>query len=169
LLNRLSGAGVLAEDRLFATLDPTTRRVELPNGKECLFTDTVGFIQKLPTQLVAAFRATLEEISDSSLLVHVIDISHPMASQQREAVDNVLAELDVNHIPLLCVWNKVDRAEDPEALRAEAARRGNNIVCMSALTGEGMPGFYAAVEQKIKVKLYIFFILQSKDTSSLII
>ncbi|CAK9219060.1 unnamed protein product [Sphagnum jensenii] len=150
LLNRLSGAGVLAEDRLFATLDPTTRRVELPNGKECLFTDTVGFIQKLPTQLVAAFRATLEEISDSSLLVHVIDISHPMASQQREAVDNVLAELDVNHIPLLCVWNKVDRAEDPEALRAEAARRGNNIVCMSALTGEGMPEFYEAVEQKIK-------------------
>lgn len=149
LLNRLSGAGVLAEDRLFATLDPTTRRVELPNGKESLFTDTVGFIQKLPTQLIAAFRATLEEISDSSLLLHVMDVSHPMAAQQREAVDSVLADLDVGHIPYLCVWNKFDKAENPEALRLEAARRGD-VVCVSALTGEGMKEFHEAVENKLK-------------------
>ncbi|KAG0603965.1 hypothetical protein M758_10G134400 [Ceratodon purpureus] len=149
LLNRLSGAGVLAEDRLFATLDPTTRRVELPNGKECLFTDTVGFIQKLPTQLVAAFRATLEEISDSSLLLHVMDISHPMAAQQREAVDSVLNDLDVGHIPYLCIWNKFDKAEDPEALKLEAASRGD-VVCISALTGEGMKEFHEAVENKLK-------------------
>ncbi|KAG6552282.1 hypothetical protein Mapa_006135 [Marchantia paleacea] len=149
LLNRLSGADVLAEDRLFATLDPTTRRVQLPSGKDCLFTDTVGFIQKLPTQLVAAFRATLEEITDSSILVHMVDISHPMAEQQMEAVDNVLAELDVNHIPLLTVWNKIDRAKNASDLRAEAAER-EDIICLSALTGEGIDSFYDVVERNIK-------------------
>ncbi|XP_050939669.1 uncharacterized protein LOC103503912 isoform X2 [Cucumis melo] len=107
LLNQLTGAEVLAEDRLFATLDPTTRRVQMKNGNEFLLTDTVGFIQKLPTMLVAAFRATLEEISESSLLVHVVDISHPLAEQQIEAVDKVLSELDVSSIPKLMVWNKV--------------------------------------------------------------
>ncbi|PNX72023.1 GTPase HflX-like protein, partial [Trifolium pratense] len=106
LLNQLTGADVLAEDKLFATLDPTTRRVQMKNGKEFLLTDTVGFIQKLPTTLVAAFRATLEEISESSLLVHVIDISHPLAEQQINAVDKVLSELDVSSIPRLIVWNK---------------------------------------------------------------
>ncbi len=89
LLNTLTGAGVLAEDKLFATLDPTTRRVALPGGKEVLFTDTVGFIQKLPTQLVAAFRATLEEIKEASLLVHVVDVSSPAAAAQAEAVEKV--------------------------------------------------------------------------------
>ncbi|XP_010254702.1 PREDICTED: uncharacterized protein LOC104595605 isoform X2 [Nelumbo nucifera] len=106
LLNRLTGANVLAEDRLFATLDPTTRRVQVKNGKEFLLTDTVGFIQKLPTMLVAAFRATLEEIAESSLLVHVVDISHPLAQQQIDAVNKVLSELDVETIPKLTVWNK---------------------------------------------------------------
>ncbi|CAI6000466.1 unnamed protein product [Closterium sp. NIES-64] len=109
LLNRLTGAGVLAEDKLFATLDPTTRRTQLPNGKECLLTDTVGFIQKLPTQLVAAFRATLEEITEASVLLHVVDVSHPMAAQQVAAVLQVLAELEVSHIPMLTVLNKVDQ------------------------------------------------------------
>ncbi|MBA0836900.1 hypothetical protein Goarm_009090, partial [Gossypium armourianum] len=106
LLNQLTGANVLSEDRLFATLDPTTRRVQMKNGSEFLLTDTVGFIQKLPTTLVAAFRATLEEISESSLLVHVVDISHPLAEQQLDAVEKVLAELDVSEIPKLMVWNK---------------------------------------------------------------
>ncbi|KAL2609080.1 hypothetical protein R1flu_027653 [Riccia fluitans] len=148
-LNRLSGANVLAEDRLFATLDPTTRRVQLSNGKECLFTDTVGFIQKLPTQLVAAFRATLEEITDSSLLVHVVDISHPMAQQQVSAVKSVLADLDVHHIPLLTVWNKIDKAEKPGKLRDEAAAVEDTI-CVSALTGEGIGSFDDAVQRKLK-------------------
>ncbi|XP_024537700.1 uncharacterized protein LOC9629695 [Selaginella moellendorffii] len=148
LLNKLSNAGVLAEDKLFATLDPITRRVQLPNGKECLFTDTVGFIQKLPTQLVAAFRATLEEISDSSLILHVVDRSHPMAPEQTKAVDEVLAELDVQHIPRLSVWNKIDKAEDPDALRAEAKQQG--AICVSALTGEGIQEFFDAVETKLK-------------------
>lgn len=149
LLNRLTGANVLAEDRLFATLDPTTRRVQMKNGKEFLLTDTVGFIQKLPTTLVAAFRATLEEISESSLLVHVVDISHPLAEQQIEAVENVLSELDAKSIPKIMVWNKVDKAENPEKIRSEAEKR-EDVVCISAFTGEGLDDFCNAVQEKLK-------------------
>ncbi|XP_057717900.1 uncharacterized protein LOC130932571 isoform X1 [Arachis stenosperma] len=149
LLNQLTGADVFAEDKLFATLDPTTRRVQLKNGKEFLLTDTVGFIQKLPTQLVAAFRATLEEISESSLLVHVVDISHPLAEQQINAVDKVLLELDVSSIPRLMVWNKVDKASDPQKIRLEAENR-DDVVCISALSGDGLPEFCNAVQEKLK-------------------
>lgn len=149
LLNQLTGANVLSEDRLFATLDPTTRRVQMKNGSEFLLTDTVGFIQKLPTTLVAAFRATLEEISESSLLVHVVDISHPLAEQQIDAVEKVLAELDVSEIPKLMVWNKVDKVTDPEKIKLEAERR-EDIVCISALTGEGLLEFCNAVQEKLK-------------------
>ncbi|KGN59997.1 uncharacterized protein LOC101219907 isoform X2 [Cucumis sativus] len=149
LLNHLTGAEVLAEDRLFATLDPTTRRVQMKNGNEFLLTDTVGFIQKLPTMLVAAFRATLEEISESSLLVHVVDISHPLAEQQIEAVDKVLSELDVSSIPKLMVWNKVDKVTDPQHIRLEADKRGD-VVCVSALSGDGLDKFCDAVQSKLK-------------------
>ncbi|KAK2398206.1 GTP-binding protein OBGC, chloroplastic [Trifolium repens] len=149
LLNQLTGADVLAEDKLFATLDPTTRRVQMKNGKEFLLTDTVGFIQKLPTTLVAAFRATLEEISESSLLVHVIDISHPLAEQQINAVDKVLSELDVSSIPRLIVWNKIDKASDPQKIRLEAEKR-DDVVCISALSGEGVQEFCNAVQEKLK-------------------
>ncbi|MBA0691569.1 hypothetical protein Goari_009191 [Gossypium aridum] len=149
LLNQLTGANVLSEDRLFATLDPTTRRVQMKNGSEFLLTDTVGFIQKLPTTLVAAFRATLEEISESSLLVHVVDISHPLAEQQIDAVEKVLAELAVSEIPKLMVWNKVDKVTDPEKIKLEAERR-EDIVCISALTGEGLLEFCNAVQEKLK-------------------
>ncbi|CAK9317273.1 unnamed protein product [Citrullus colocynthis] len=149
LLNQLTGAEVLAEDRLFATLDPTTRRVQMKNGNEFLLTDTVGFIQKLPTMLVAAFRATLEEISESSLLVHVVDISHPLAEQQIEAVDKVLSELDVSSIPKLMVWNKVDKVSDPQHIRLEADKRGD-VVCVSALSGDGLDEFCDAVQGKLK-------------------
>ncbi|KAL5999170.1 hypothetical protein ACLOJK_040620 [Asimina triloba] len=149
LLNQLTGANVLAEDQLFATLDPTTRRVQMNNGKEFLLTDTVGFIQKLPTTLVAAFRATLEEISESSLLVHVVDISHPLAQQQIDAVEEVLAELDVESLPKLMVWNKVDKSSDPRKLKIEAKERGDTV-CMSALSGEGLEDFCNAVQEKLK-------------------
>ncbi|GAB4852061.1 hypothetical protein Ancab_016254 [Ancistrocladus abbreviatus] len=149
LLNRLTGADVLAEDRLFATLDPTTRRVQMKNGREFLLTDTVGFIQKLPTMLVAAFRATLEEISESSLLVHVVDISHPFAEQQMDAVEKVLSELDVSTIPRLMVWNKVDKASDPCVVKARAKER-EDVVCISALTGDGLDDFCDAVQEKLK-------------------
>jgi GTP-binding protein HflX len=103
-----SPKAVLAEDKLFATLDPTTRRVRLPDGKTVLATDTVGFIQRLPTNLVAAFRATLEEIKESSLLLHVVDVSSPLADAQIRAVDQVLDELGARDLPRLVVWNKCD-------------------------------------------------------------
>ncbi|CAL5205870.1 unnamed protein product [Lathyrus oleraceus] len=149
LLNQLTGADVLAEDKLFATLDPTTRRVQMKNGKEFLLTDTVGFIQKLPTTLVAAFRATLEEISESSLLVHVVDISHPLVEQQINAVDKVLSELDVSSIPRLMVWNKIDKASDPQKIRLEAEKR-DDVVCISALSGDGLQEFCDAIQDKLK-------------------
>ncbi|CAA7395225.1 unnamed protein product [Spirodela intermedia] len=151
LLNHLTGANVLAEDQLFATLDPTTRRVLMKNGKEFLLTDTVGFIQKLPTTLVAAFRATLEEIAESSVLVHVVDISHPLAQQQIDSVNRVLSELDVASIPRMVVWNKVDKAPDPHRIRREAEQLG--IVCISALHGDGLEDFCHAIQEKLKDSL----------------
>jgi len=112
LLNQLAQSDVYVADQLFATLDPTTRRVELPGGYQSLFTDTVGFIQKLPTTLVAAFRATLEEIAEADLLLHVVDISHPNALNHFEAVEETLAEIDAKHIPVITALNKIDLLKD---------------------------------------------------------
>ena len=109
LLNALSGAGVFVEDKLFATLDPTTRRIALPNGQKVLLTDTVGFIQKLPTQLVAAFRATLEELTEADLLLHILDITHPNAAEQAETVSRVLGDLGLGDKPVLTALNKIDK------------------------------------------------------------
>jgi GTP-binding protein HflX len=138
LLNRLSSADVYVADQLFATLDPTTRRVELPGGHIALMTDTVGFIQKLPTALVAAFRATLEEIAEADLLLHVVDITHPNASAQAEAVYQTLAEIEADHIPVLTVLNKIDRLIDPDGARQRLVDFPN-AVAISALTGAGVP------------------------------
>ena len=112
LINALTDSGVLAADQLFATLDPTTRQLVLPSNREALVTDTVGFIQKLPTTLIAAFRATLEEITEADLLIHVVDASHPNVVQQIEIVEDTLAEIDVPRMPKLLAWNKVDRVPD---------------------------------------------------------
>ena len=114
LMNALSGASVHAEGRLFATLDPVTRRIELKPGEPILLTDTVGFIQKLPTQLVAAFRATLEELDDADLLLHVIDITHPAAEEQRQTVQATLADLGLSSRRCLDVLNKVDLLTTPD-------------------------------------------------------
>jgi GTPase len=111
LLNALSGASVYIADQLFATLDPTTRRIDLPSNRQILLSDTVGFIQKLPTTLIAAFRATLEEVKDADLLLHVVDMSHPNVEQHIESVEDTLAEIDVPALPRILVWNKFDRAE----------------------------------------------------------
>lgn len=119
LMRALSGADVLAENRLFATLDPVTRRLRLTTGEVVLLTDTVGFIQKLPTDLVAAFRATLEELAEADLLLHVIDISHPNAFEQTQAVDTTLADLGVVERPRLLALNKVDLLRDEEGSRVE--------------------------------------------------
>jgi GTP-binding protein HflX len=113
LLNRLSDSDVYVADQLFATLDPTTRRVNISNGHVALFTDTVGFIQKLPTTLVAAFRATLEEIAEADLLIHLIDITHPQAREQARAVYQTLTDIEADHIPILTALNKIDHLTDP--------------------------------------------------------
>ncbi|GAB4567025.1 MAG: GTPase HflX [Anaerolineae bacterium] len=118
LLNALSGADVLTANQLFATLDPTTRRVELPGGKQVLFTDTVGFIQKLPTQLVAAFRATLEEVTEADILVHVVDITHRQALEQAATVEEILEDLDALHKPTVVALNKIDLVPNHEDLAA---------------------------------------------------
>jgi len=114
LMNRVTGAGVLAEDKLFATLDPTTRRVTLPSGREVLLTDTVGFINNLPTQLIAAFRATLEEISEATMLIHVVDVTHPNAPEQVITVNQTLEDLGVDDRPVLFAMNKIDRLTDEQ-------------------------------------------------------
>jgi GTP-binding protein HflX len=137
LLNRLAKADVYVADQLFATLDPTTRRVELPGGYQALFTDTVGFIQKLPTTLVAAFRATLEEIAEADLLLHMVDISHTNAMNQAEAVQQTLEEIDASHVPIITVLNKIDRLSDPESAR-RAVEHFPQAVAISARTGEGI-------------------------------
>lgn len=148
LLNALSGSKVLVEDKLFATLDPTTRRVRLPDNKLALFTDTVGFIQKLPTQLIAAFRATLEEIEETDLLLHVIDVSHPNAREQAQAVEQMLVELKVQNIPLIVALNKIDRLSDPEeALRlSEEFPRSMPI---SAAKGLGLDELLAMIQYEL--------------------
>jgi GTP-binding protein HflX len=132
LLNALSGADVLVEDKLFATLDPTTRRVELPSGREVLFSDTVGFIQKLPTQLVAAFRATLEEINEADLILHVVDITHPRAEDQSEAVIDTLVEIGVVDRPTVVALNKVDRLSDRGIVSDWLAELANSVVISAA-------------------------------------
>jgi GTP-binding protein HflX len=137
LLNRLARSDVYVADQLFATLDPTTRRVDLPGSYQALFTDTVGFIQKLPTTLVAAFHATLEEISEADLLLHVVDVSHPNAINQAEAVQETLEEIDAGHIPVLTALNKIDRLSDPASAR-RTVEQFPQSVAISARTGEGI-------------------------------
>ena len=148
LLNRLSGSQVLVADQLFATLDPTTRRVSLPSGQAVLVTDTVGFIQKLPTMLVAAFRATLEEISEADLLLHVVDVTHPNALQHAEAVRATLDEIDGTDIRMVTALNKIDLLEDPNRAH-ELALEFDCAVSISAARGAGISELMAAIEEEL--------------------
>lgn len=152
LLNALSGADIYAADQLFATLDPTTRRVVLPGGREVLITDTVGFIQKLPTALVAAFRATLEEIAEADLLLHVVDITHGCAREQVAAVMGVLAEIGATEQPIVTALNKIDRLGDQGALRIPTSDLPNTIG-VSALMGWGLPTLLARMEEVLSEDL----------------
>ena len=154
LLNALVGSDeVLAADQLFATLDPTTRRVRLPKHRIALFTDTVGFIQKLPTTLVAAFRATLEEIGEADLLLHVADATHPNLRQQVQAVQETLADINGGNLPTLLALNKVDQCEGglPEAALALAQEA--EAVPISARTGAGLAELLARVEDELYATL----------------
>src|SRR5215510_5288570 len=148
LLNRLAKADVYVANQLFATLDPTTRRVELPGGYQALITDTVGFIQKLPTSLIEAFHATLEEILEADLLLHVVDISHPNALNQFNAVQETLDELGAEHIPVVTALNKVDRLRDPEAAK-EAASRFSKAITISGLKGSGIPDLLRLIQEEL--------------------
>ena len=148
LLNRLTEAGVYVADQLFATLDPTTRRVELPGGQIALFTDTVGFIQKLPTTLVAAFRATLEEIADADLLLHIVDITHPNVHTQAKSVLNTLKEIEASHIPVITVLNKVDLLTDPEKAQ-QSLKSFSKAVAVSALKGKGISELLSKVNEHL--------------------
>lgn len=139
LMNALTGAEVYIADQLFATLDPTTRKVTLPNGKEVLFSDTVGFIQKLPTTLIAAFRATLEEVLTADVLLHVVDSSHPYALQQIETVEDTLASLDMPRIPRILILNKSDRWESPaDRQKFDQLDGYEHVVVTSARKKQGM-------------------------------
>jgi GTPase len=138
LLNTLSGSEVYADPQLFATLDPTTRRVVLPDGWAILLTDTVGFIRNLPTHLVAAFRSTLEETVEADFLIHVVDASHPHRDVQRDAVLEVLDSLGAGDKPMITVYNKADLVKDQYALR-ELVADTENACYLSAKTAEGMP------------------------------
>ncbi len=156
LLNALTGANVMAEDKLFATLDPTTRRRALPSGREVLFTDTVGFINNLPTLLIAAFRATLEEINEASVLVHVVDVTHPNAAEQVQTVMGVLEDLGADDKPVVTALNKVDKLLDASgqlppretllAMLGDAAPLAVNPVAISAEAGLGFDSLLSAVE-----------------------
>jgi GTP-binding protein HflX len=152
LLNRLTGAEALVADQLFATLDPTTRRLELPDGRHALMTDTVGFIQKLPATLIEAFRATLEEITEADLLVHVVDITHSDAVAQAQAVRETLEEIGVVDVPMVTALNKIDLLEDPR-LAVDRIDDFERAVLVSSLTGEGIPGLLAAIDQELLVNM----------------
>lgn len=154
LFNRITGAGVLAEDMLFATLDPTLRRMKLPQGRTVILSDTVGFISDLPTHLVAAFRATLEEVLEADLVLHVRDMSDPDNGAQSSDVLRILGELGIDDKDgaerILEVWNKIDRLE-PEARDAlvQKAETQPNVVAVSAISGEGVDALLSEINQRL--------------------
>jgi len=152
LLRRLTGADVLVEDRLFATVDPTTRRLQLPGGEQILLTDTVGFVKKLPHQLVEAFKSTLEVAASADLLVHVVDASSPNPEAHMVAVAEVLSELGGSEVPQVVVFNKIDL--NPDGDRLLAAHPGS--VAASALTGEGIDDVLRAIGQELRARTRVY-------------
>jgi len=147
LLNRMTGAGVLVEDALFATLDPTVRRARTPSGRDFTLADTVGFVRHLPHNLVEAFRTTLAEVTEADLLVHVVDASDPAPLEQISAVRDVLTEIGAQKVPELIVFNKADVA-DPNAL-SSLLRQEPQAVAVSAATGEGIDELFVAIDQRL--------------------
>ena len=155
LLRALSGSDIYVADQLFATLDPTTRRIDLPSGRGILITDTVGFIQKLPTTLVAAFRATLEEITEADVLLHIVDTAHPNVVQHIETVEDTLAEIDMPPVPRILVWNKTDLWQHdllPQFNSGEQKYAAEVVV--SAQTGAGMDRLLTTIEEVLSSTLY---------------
>ncbi|MEP7286884.1 MAG: GTPase HflX [Chloroflexota bacterium] len=173
VLNALTGAKVYAANQLFATLDPTTRRLTLPGGKVALFSDTVGFIQKLPTTLIAAFRATLEEVLEADLLIHIVDVAHPDYLAQIETVEDTLAELDMPHVPSILALNKIDllKGEIPDLIAGENGKDYAAVVPLSALKNQGLDRLLGEVERLLvenMVEINLTLPYQRGDLISLI-
>lgn len=159
LLNTLTNSDIYAQDQLFATLDPTTRQMELANKQEAVLTDTVGFIQRLPHQLVAAFKSTLEEVTEADLLLHVVDLSHPLYKEQMEAVFAVLKELNALDKTIITVYNKIDKIPDRESFCARLNQEDNTI-CISAKEKIGLAELLGLISQNLKlssVEAQLFF------------
>ncbi|MFB0537740.1 MAG: GTPase HflX [Anaerolineae bacterium] len=167
LLNAISNANVLVEDKLFATLDPTTRRVTLPEGRKVLFTDTVGFIQKLPTTLVAAFRATLEEVTEADLLLHVVDITHSNALEQSRAVEETLTEIEATGKPVVVALNKIDKLGNPSLIQELVAEFPNSLA-ISAQERLGLTELLARVETVLNQELVYVTVRIPYHESSLV-
>ncbi len=152
LLNQLTGSDLFAEDKLFATLDPASRRVRLPDGSFAIFTDTVGFIRDLPKDLERAFRATLEELYEADLLLHLVDAANPYFEEQIEAVERIFEEMGLDHLPVLLVFNKIDLL-DP--LEVEALKRRYHAEAVSALRRETLPPLLERVNQLLYSRRFI--------------
>jgi GTP-binding protein HflX len=167
LLNLLTGADVVAENRLFATLDPTTRSFTLPNKQRVLLTDTVGFLRKLPHTLIESFKATLEEVSEADLLIHVVDLSHARVDEQMEAVDKVIKELDAFGKQTLIVFNKIDNLPDRELAEAYVERFSGSVA-ISARTGEGVSKLVHALQEALSAwRLRSQFRIPAKESALL--
>ena len=151
LLNTLTNSDIYAQDQLFATLDPTTRQLDLPNKQQAILTDTVGFIQRLPHQLVAAFQSTLEEVVEADVLLHVIDVSHELYKEQANAVYHVLEELGAKDKTIITVYNKIDKLPEGSAL-AERLAREENSICISAKARLNLDGLLALIAENLKLK-----------------
>lgn len=161
LFNRLTGADVLVEDKLFATLDPVVRRLDLPNGQKVLISDTVGFIRKLPHNLVASFRATLEEVRSATVLIHVIDVSDPSWAEYAAAANSVLVEIEATSAPVIYALNKTDRLAGGRAAaladpRAQERARQSRVVALSAVTGDGLDELQAALSAELAGRRQVF-------------
>lgn len=160
LFNRLTGSGVVAQDQLFATLDPTMRGIDLPSGRRAILSDTVGFISDLPTQLVAAFRATLEEVVEADLILHVRDIADPDTAAQKHDVDLVMDELDAHRTPRIELWNKIDLLDAPPSNGAG--------IPVSAVSGEGVENLLSAVDEELaRSQRVCEFVLPSGDGAAI--
>lgn len=152
LLNKLTDSHIYVQDQLFATLDPTTRQLSLPDNQKAVLTDTVGFIQRLPHQLVAAFKSTLEVVQDADLLIHVVDLSHPLYKEQSQAVYSVLKELKAGEKNILTVYNKIDLLPTGDGL-LERLRHDEECVCISAATGLGIDDLLKAISERLKMQV----------------
>ncbi len=166
LLNVLTNAGVLVEDRLFATVDPTTRRLDLPGGERVLLTDTVGFVRKLPHQLVQAFRSTLDEVAEADLLLHVVDVSAPDPVAHMDAVRTVLREIGADDVPELVVFNKADRSDRDQAKRLLDRTPGS--VLLSAETGEGVDGLLTAIADRLREMTHVVELVVPYDRGDVV-